>query len=100
VPQAVNDEDLFAEEMEGVKPLAREARVRLAKAKLSDDQQQGRRRAAEGQGSSSILWSTRASYLWIRGMYLNSSGPESRTGYIASCALAITKLTPGWIYIG
>jgi len=49
VPQAVNDEDLFAEEMEGVKPLAREARVRLAKAKLSDDQQQGRRRAAEGQ---------------------------------------------------
>jgi len=49
VQQAVNDEDLFAEEMEGVKPLASEARVRLAKAKLSDDQQQGRRRAAEGQ---------------------------------------------------
>jgi DNA-nicking Smr family endonuclease len=49
VPQAVNDEELFAEEMLGVKPLARESRIRLAKEKLSDDQQQGRRRAAEGQ---------------------------------------------------
>jgi len=45
----VNDEELFAEEMLGVKPLARESRIRLAKEKLSDDQQQGRRRAAEGQ---------------------------------------------------
>lgn len=45
----MNDEELFAEEMLGVKPLARESRIRLAKEKLSDDQQQGRRRAAEGQ---------------------------------------------------
>ena len=44
----MSDEDLFAEEMAGVKPLAREARVRLTKEKLSEDQQQGRRRAAEG----------------------------------------------------
>ena len=44
----MSDEDLFAEEMAGVKPLAREARVRLTKEKPSEDQQQGRRRAAEG----------------------------------------------------
>ena len=45
----VNEEDLFAEEMAGVKPLTREARVRLVKERLSEDQQQGRRRAAEGE---------------------------------------------------
>lgn len=45
----MSDEDLFAEEMAGVKPLGREARVRLAKEKLSEDQQQSRRRAAEGR---------------------------------------------------
>lgn len=49
VPQAVSDEDLFAAEMTGVKPLGREARVRLAKTRLSEDQQQDRRRAAEGR---------------------------------------------------
>ena len=45
----MNDDDLFAEEMAGVKPLGREARVRLVKDRLSDDQQRGRRRAAEGE---------------------------------------------------
>jgi|TARA_B100001059_G_scaffold52473_1_gene46236 DNA-nicking Smr family endonuclease len=45
----VSDEDLFAEEMKGVKPLSRAARVRLVKERLSEDQQQGRRLAAEGR---------------------------------------------------
>ena len=45
----MSDEDLFAEEMAGVTPLGREARVRLIKERLSEDQQQGRRKAAEGQ---------------------------------------------------
>jgi hypothetical protein len=45
----VSDEDLFAEEMSGVKPLGREARVRLVKQRLSEDQTEGRRRAAEGE---------------------------------------------------
>ena len=45
----MSDEDLFAAEMAGVKPLSREARVRLVKDRLSVDQQQGRRRAAEGE---------------------------------------------------
>lgn len=45
----MSDEDLFAEEMTGVKPLSREARVRLVKERLSEDQQQGRRLAAEGR---------------------------------------------------
>jgi len=45
----VNDDDLFAEEMAGVKPLGRDARVRLVKERLSEDQQRGRRRAAEGE---------------------------------------------------
>ena len=42
----VSDEDLFAEEMAGVKPLGREARVRLVKERLSEEQQKGRQRAA------------------------------------------------------
>ena len=37
----MSDEDLFAEEMAGVKPLGREARVRLVKDRLSEDQQKG-----------------------------------------------------------
>ena len=45
----MSDEDLFAEEMTGVKPLNRAARVRLVKERLSEDQQQGRRLAAEGR---------------------------------------------------
>lgn len=45
----MNDDDLFAEEMAGVKPLGRDARVRLVKERLSEDQQRGRRRAAEGE---------------------------------------------------
>ena len=45
----MSDEDLFAEEMKGVKPLSRAARVRLVKERLSEDQQQGRRLAAEGR---------------------------------------------------
>ena len=43
----VSDEDLFAEEMAGVTPLGREARVRLVKERLSEDQQRERRQAAE-----------------------------------------------------
>jgi DNA-nicking Smr family endonuclease len=49
VQSSVSDEDLFAAEMAGVKPLSREARVRLVKERLSEDQQQGRQRAAEGE---------------------------------------------------
>ena len=45
----VSDEDLFAEEMAGVKPLGREARVRLVKERLSEEQQKGRQRAAAGE---------------------------------------------------
>ena len=45
----MSDEDLFAEEMSGVKPLGREARVRLTKERLSEDQQKGRQRAAVGE---------------------------------------------------
>ncbi len=45
----MNDDDLFAEEMAGVKPLGRDARVRLVKERLSEDQQRDRRRAAEGE---------------------------------------------------
>ena len=44
----MNDYDLFVEEMAGVEPLGRDARVRLVKDRLSDDQLRGRRRAAEG----------------------------------------------------
>ena len=44
----VSDEELFAQEMAGVKPLARDARVRLVKEALSEEQQTGRRLAAEG----------------------------------------------------
>ena len=44
----MNDDDLFVEEMAGVEPLGRDARVRLVKDRLSDDQLRGRRRAAEG----------------------------------------------------
>ena len=46
----MSDEDLFAEEMAGVKPLGREARVRLVKDRLSEDQQKGRQRAGPGSG--------------------------------------------------
>lgn len=45
----MSDEDLFAEEMSGVTPLGRDARVRLVKQRLSEDQTEGRRRAAEGE---------------------------------------------------
>ena len=45
----MNDNDLFVQEMAGVEPLGRDARVRLVKDRLSDDQQRGRRRAAEGE---------------------------------------------------
>ena len=45
----MSDEDLFAEEMAGVTPLGRDARVRLIKERLSQDQREGRRRAAEGE---------------------------------------------------
>ena len=45
----MSDEDLFAEEMAGVTPLGRDARVRLVKERLSQDQREGRRRAAEGE---------------------------------------------------
>ena len=45
----MSDEDLFAEEMSGVTPLGRDARVRLVKERLSQDQREGRRRAAEGE---------------------------------------------------
>ena len=45
----MSDEDLFAEEMAGVTPLGRDARVRLVKARLSQDQREGRRKAAEGE---------------------------------------------------
>ena len=45
----MSDKDLFAEEMAGVKPLGREARVRLVKERLSEDQQKGRQRAAVGE---------------------------------------------------
>jgi len=49
----VSDDELFAQEMAGVKPLEREARVRLMKEALSEDQQTGRRRAAEGEDTVS-----------------------------------------------
>ena len=45
----MSDEDLFAEEMAGVTPLGRDARVRLVKERLSQDQREGRRKAAEGE---------------------------------------------------
>ena len=45
----MSDEDIFAEEMSGVKPLGREARVRLIKDRLSEDQQKDRQRAAVGE---------------------------------------------------
>ena len=45
----MNDNDLFVQEMAGVEPLGRDARVRLVKDRLSDDQQRGRRRAAAGE---------------------------------------------------
>ena len=45
----MSDEDIFAEEMSGVKPLGREARVRLIKDRLSADQQKGRQLAAVGE---------------------------------------------------
>ena len=45
----MSDEDLFAEEMAGVTPLGRDARVRLVKERLSQDQREGRQRAAEGE---------------------------------------------------
>ena len=45
----MSDEDLFAEEMSGVKPLEREVRVRLVRDRLSEDQQKGRQRAAVGE---------------------------------------------------
>jgi len=45
----VSDEDIFAEEMSGVKPLGRVARVRLIKDRLSADQQKGRQLAAIGE---------------------------------------------------
>ena len=45
----MSDEDLFAEEMAGVTPLGRDARVRLVKERLSQDQRESRRRAAEGE---------------------------------------------------
>ena len=45
----MSDEDLFAEEMAGVKPLGREARVRLVKERLSEEQQKGRQRSAVGE---------------------------------------------------
>jgi DNA-nicking Smr family endonuclease len=47
----VSDEDLFAEEMAGVTPLGREARVRLVKERLSEDQQRERRQAAQREES-------------------------------------------------
>ena len=47
----MSDDELFAQEMAGVKPLERDARVRLVKEALSEDQQSGRRRAAEGEDS-------------------------------------------------
>ena len=43
----MSDEDLFAEEMADVTPLRRDARVRLVKERLSQDQREGRQRAAE-----------------------------------------------------
>ena len=45
----MSDDELFAQEMAGVKPLARDARVRLIKEALSEEQQTGRRLAAEGE---------------------------------------------------
>ncbi|MDA9710813.1 DNA endonuclease SmrA [Luminiphilus sp.] len=45
----MSDNDLFVREMAGVEPLGRDARVRLVKDRLSDDQQRGRRRAAAGE---------------------------------------------------
>ena len=45
----MSDNDLFVQEMAGVEPLGRDARVRLVKDRLSDDQQRGRRRAAAGE---------------------------------------------------
>ena len=47
----MSDEDLFAEEMAGVTPLGREARVRLVKERLSEDQQRERRQAAAREES-------------------------------------------------
>ena len=49
----MSDDELFAQEMAGVKPLERDARVRLVKEALSEDQQSGRRRAAEGEDAVS-----------------------------------------------
>ena len=45
----MSDDELFAQEMAGVKPLARDSRVRLVKEQLSEEQQTGRRVAAEGE---------------------------------------------------
>ena len=45
----MSDNDLCVQEMAGVEPLGRDARVRLVKDRLSGDQQRGRRRAAEGE---------------------------------------------------
>ena len=44
----MGDDELVAQGMAGVKPRARDARVRLVKEALSEEQQTGRRLAAEG----------------------------------------------------
>ena len=45
----MNDKDLFAKEMSGVKPLDREPRVRPANGRIPQDQMRIRRRSAEGR---------------------------------------------------
>lgn len=50
----MSEEDLFAEEMAGVKPLARAPRVRRAKEVLSPDQLRSRQRAAEGDAEQLV----------------------------------------------
>ena len=55
----MSDEDLFAEEMSGVKPLGREARVRLVKQRLSEDQQRGAAGQQKGKRRSSTRSLTR-----------------------------------------
>lgn len=50
----MSDEDLFAEEMAGVTPLARAPRVRRAKESLSQEQQRSRQRAAEGEADQAV----------------------------------------------
>jgi hypothetical protein len=82
----VSDEELFAQEMAGVKPLARDARVRLVKEALSEEQQTGRRLAAEGEESVANPLVDEGCCHWILGSSSSLSAPVFKMGCIVNCA--------------